>query len=268
MLQKILFTAFVFSFQHSIAQVEKTYLIPFYENKANVLEIDVRINGYGARFIFDPGATMISFGNKLYQELIKSTHLIAGDIKYKTKTRLANGSLADAAVVKIKKITLGDFEMTDAEALVQDDDSPSLIGQSVLQKFSTVTIDNVNKRLILKQSVSTDMLRFSHLNLIPCSISIVDETDRIRKAISSDSSLVIQSITQETKVPPPPKVVDRISNKITVRYFDSADLQKANGLQQRLIKTGYTTNQVNIEDMTIYYKNPIPGYLEIWVKQL
>ncbi|GAA4318764.1 retropepsin-like aspartic protease [Flaviaesturariibacter amylovorans] len=262
MLRSTLFTVFACSVLWANGQ-DKTYRVPFYENRANVLEIDIRINGTEARFIFDPGATMLSFGQRFYNELVNGMQLSDADIKYRTKTKLADGSLADVAVVRIKSFRIGDYELRDAEAMVlSNQQAPLLLGQSIIRRFSEVTIDRNRRQIVLKETANT-LLPIPKLRLIPCSADAAAETARLLKSVSG-SIVEIQDISQEPKVPPA-NALKRIYNKITVRYFDGSDAAAAKALGERFAELGYKPGQITLEDMTPYFNSALPGYFEIWI---
>ncbi|RYZ00282.1 MAG: hypothetical protein EOO11_02110 [Chitinophagaceae bacterium] len=264
MLRSTLFTVFACSVLAAGGQ-DKVFRVPFYENKANVLEIDIRINDVPARFIFDPGATMLSFGRTFYDGLVKTMQLSDSDIKYRTKTKLADGSLADVAVVRIRSFRLGDWELRDAEAMVLDNQkAPLLMGQSIIGRFSEVTIDRNRKQLVLKET-GRPAWQIPKLRLIPCSASVTTEVTGLLGAIGG-GSVQVAAISQEPKVPPP-SALARIRNKVTVRYFDAGDAAAAKGLQERFGELGYAAAHVTLEDMTPYFSKPIPGYFEVWINE-
>ncbi|MDB5250646.1 MAG: hypothetical protein JWQ40_5040 [Segetibacter sp.] len=252
-------------FQDVAAQGEQVYVIPFLKNKADVLEIDAEINGYKSKFIFDPGASLISFPVRLFFLIFGSSDVQSSAV-YKTKTKLANGTLADAYVINLKKVVLGTFELKDVEALVVEAaDAPCLIGQNLLQNFSSVTIDNNYNQIILRKRLSTSMVQLKELRFIPCSSNVLTAVGKIRDSINSSGSFSIERITQEEKFPPR-EAIERISKDITIRYFDNSDGDKASFLQNFFQGLGYSSNRILKESMTKYYRKGIPGYIEIWFK--
>jgi len=52
----------------------------------------------------------------------------------------------------LREIKIGDSVLHNVEASVtHNQQAPLLLGQSVLERFGTVTIDNINSKLIIKQ---------------------------------------------------------------------------------------------------------------------
>jgi gag-polyprotein putative aspartyl protease len=240
--------------------------VPFYRTGAKVVEIDVQINGLPSRFTFDPGASMVSFGRSYYQKLANASLISDAEIKYKTKTKLADGTLSDVTIVNLKRILLGQFELNGIEAMVVEaDNAPCLIGQSIIQNFSTVTIDNVNQRLVLTATTNSSLLQLDNLKFIPCSNMVVAEVENVMEHIRKDKTAQIRNFALEDKIPSI-NAINRIKNKITIRYFDRNDMTKSESLRNKFGVMGYSDNQVFVEDMTPYFSQPIPNYIEIWIK--
>lgn len=264
MLRKILFTVFLFSLVTGFSQVEEV-TIPFFRNASNVIETDVKINGFDYRFIFDTGASAVSFGMDLFNQMRDRGIFTDDDIIAKTKTTLANGSLANAFLIKIKKFTIGDSFLQNIDAMViEGTNVPPLLGQSVLENYGTITIDNTASIIILR-TTATVVTHIKELKLIPCLANSVNETEVIRAYLENATSLNILTLSQETKIPPI-KALMRINDKITLRYFDEKDIDKVTSLFDFLMSKGYRKNQIALEDMTPYFRTTIPGYIEVWIK--
>jgi hypothetical protein len=57
-----------------------------------------------------------------------------------------------ATVDKVREIKIGDALLKNVEAsVVLNQQAPLLLGQSVLERFGTITIDNINSKLLIKQ---------------------------------------------------------------------------------------------------------------------
>ena len=67
------------------------------------------------------------------------------------KGYLVRHKLADGAVVRIKEVKVGDCILKNIEAsVIKNQKAPLLLGQSVLERFGSITIDNQNNKLIIK----------------------------------------------------------------------------------------------------------------------
>ncbi|GAB3959443.1 hypothetical protein GCM10028805_55570 [Spirosoma harenae] len=248
-------------------QTNKLSKIPFYRTNASVIEIDIKLNNYASRFIVDSGASIISIGKRLYNALYQNKLINDSDKKYHTKTKLANGTLINAFVINIKKVNIGDFELSNVEAMVlETDDVPLLLGQNIIGRFNSFSIDNKNNQLILDGLIpENNQILIATLKMIPCNLNAVSELNRIKSEISKAQAIQINSLKVETQIPRD-NAVKRIPRKITVRYFDSQDLYKASALVSKLVTLGYEENVIFLENMTLYYNSPISDYLEIWIK--
>jgi len=241
--------------------------VPFIKNKSGVLEVDLKINGYSKRFIYDTGASAISFGQSFFDELLNNGFISNSDIKYKTKTSLADGSLATVTAVNIKKLQLGDFELTNVEALVMDvPNAPMLAGQTVFERFGTVTLDNNKKKLFFTENLN-QLCILQRLKYVPCTDQQMTEVDQIKHAIGADAHFNIGKVDVETNFPIPDKALKGIAKKITIRYFDGNDKTAGQQLRSKLLNSGYTDQDIFVEDMAPRYAMGIlSSYIEIWIK--
>ncbi len=252
-----------------IAQNKKTYTIPFYKNTADVMEVDVSINDVKKRFIFDTGASTISFGTDFYLTLRSDSLLTDNDIISKSKVTLADGSFADALIINIKKLKIGDIKLDNVKAtVIKKSNIPLLLGQSVFNHFGTVTIDNNVNNIIIKtiKLPKKNITIINELKFIPCSFQLVSQVEIIKDLFENDSSITVNKYTQEKNVPPPPITLKRIINKITIRFFDNNDQDKVSAIYDVFIREGYFKKDIGIENMVPYYNKPISNYIEIWIK--
>ncbi len=119
------------------------YTIPFTE-KGGVKFVDVKVNGIGFEMIFDTGcsATLISVAeaNYLYQKGL----LTADDILGKSSSQIADGSIVVNTVVRLREVIIADkIFAPDVTATVSNNvNAPLLLGNEVLDRLATITIDN------------------------------------------------------------------------------------------------------------------------------
>ncbi len=264
-LKKILFTVLLFNVSILLAQ-QKEIIIPFSKNVANIIETDVLINGYNSRFIFDTGASNVSFGLDLYNELIAKNILSQNDIIRSGKTILANGSNVDVLIVNIKELTLGNSFLNNIEATVIDGvNVPLLLGQSALEKYGTITIDNQKSVIVLKLKKQNPANKSSleTLRIVPCYQNATKQIEDLKEALKANNFL-IDTIEIENNIPPI-KAINRLKSRVTIRYFSTNDLDKAQKIQKIITDTGYQAT-IAIENMMPYFKNEIPYYIELWIK--
>ena len=84
--------------------------------------------------------------------MFKNGYLTDSDVKGKTKYMTASGDIHEGTILKLKEVKLGDAVLKNIEAsVVNSQKAPLLLGQSVLEKFGTITIDNLNSKLLIRQ---------------------------------------------------------------------------------------------------------------------
>ncbi len=114
-------------------------------------EVPCTINGLPLRFIFDTGASDVTISSVEANFMLKNNYLTEKDFKGSRKYITADGSITDGAVICIKEVLVGDVIIKNIEAsVVKNQKAPLLLGQSVLERFGKITIDNENSVLIIK----------------------------------------------------------------------------------------------------------------------
>ncbi len=79
-------------------------------------------------------------------------YLKESDIKGKEYYSTATGEIHEGTTIRLREIKIGDSVLRNVEASVtHNQQAPLLLGQSVLERFGTVMIDNINSKLIIKQ---------------------------------------------------------------------------------------------------------------------
>lgn len=120
-----------------------------YTEIGGVKYVNVRVNGIQFEMIFDTGCSdaLISISEFNY---LKSKGLISGnDILGKGKSQIADGSIVEETIVNLSEVVIDDqVRCTDIRAGVSKNaNAPLLLGNAVLDKFATVTIDTENSTL-------------------------------------------------------------------------------------------------------------------------
>ena len=114
-------------------------------------EVPCTINGLPLKFIFDTGASDVTLSSVEANFMLKNDYLNEKDFKGSRRYLTADGSIANGAVVRIKEVKVGDCILKNIEAsVIKNQKAPLLLGQSVLERFGSITIDNQNNKLIIK----------------------------------------------------------------------------------------------------------------------
>ena len=123
-----------------------------YREESGVKIIPIKVNGIGLDMIFDTGcsSTLISIAeaNYLYQKGL----LAYEDLLGITHSVIADGSIVENAVVNLKEVIIADrIICLNVQATVSNNISaPLLLGNEVLNRVASYTIDNINKTIIFK----------------------------------------------------------------------------------------------------------------------
>lgn len=115
-------------------------------------EIPCQVNGLPLKMIFDTGASNVTISSVEASFMFKNGYLSSNDVKGKRNFMTASGDIHEGTVLKLKEVRLGDAVLKNIDAsVVGNQKAPLLLGQSVLEKFGTITIDNINSKLKIKQ---------------------------------------------------------------------------------------------------------------------
>lgn len=103
------------------------------------------------RFVFDTGASNICISKAEAYVLFRQGTLTNEDIIDVAYFQDATGQISEGTRINLKEIKIGDQILEDVEALVVDNiNSPLLLGQSVLERFGKIEINNTNNTIVLK----------------------------------------------------------------------------------------------------------------------
>lgn len=110
-----------------------------------VYELPVTVNGaIELNFILDSGASDVHIPLSLFKTLINAGQIKREDVLGLETYSIADGSNVENLKIILRKLELGQFTAENVEASVGTDNSPLLLGQSFLQNFKNVAIDNQN----------------------------------------------------------------------------------------------------------------------------
>lgn len=115
-------------------------------------EVPCSVNGLDLKMLFDTGASDVTISSVEANFMLKNGHLGKDDIKGKKYYQIANGDITEGTVVLLREVKVGDAILRNVEAsVVKSQKAPLLLGQSVMERFGTITIDNINSKLIISQ---------------------------------------------------------------------------------------------------------------------
>ena len=84
--------------------------------------------------------------------MLKNGYLSDDDVKGKRNYMTASGDIHEGTILRLKEVKLGEAVLKNVDAsVVHSQKAPLLLGQSVLEKFGTITIDNVHSKLLIRQ---------------------------------------------------------------------------------------------------------------------
>jgi clan AA aspartic protease (TIGR02281 family) len=121
----------------------QVYAIPIKKLKSNLYEVICSVNGVPMKFIYDTGASGVLLSRTEADFLLKNGYLKNSDFGKKNRSKIANGSIVEGISLKIRTFKIGDLELENIDGSVIDNSEVDLLlGQSVLQKFGKIEIDN------------------------------------------------------------------------------------------------------------------------------
>ena len=120
-------------------------------NPGGTFEIPCDINGLPLQMIFDTGASDVTISSVEANFMFKNGYLAEKDIKGKRYYQVANGQINEGTVITLREVKIGDAVLHNVDAsVVKSQQAPLLLGQSAMERFGTITIDNQNNKLIIK----------------------------------------------------------------------------------------------------------------------
>lgn len=121
------------------------------ERKDGVTYVWIEVNGIPLKFIFDTGASSIFISPAEALVLVKQGTLEESDIIGTENYQDATGGISEGTVINLKEVKMGNKILRNVKASVSDNiQSPLLLGQSALEQFGSIEIDNKNARIILR----------------------------------------------------------------------------------------------------------------------
>ena len=125
--------------------------VPITRKAGGTFNVDCSVNGLALNMIFDTGASDVCISKVEADFMLKNNYLSMSDIKGKQYYQTADGGISEGTVITLKEVRIGDAVLHNVDAsVVKSQKAPLLLGESVLQKFGTFTVDNINSKLIIK----------------------------------------------------------------------------------------------------------------------
>ena len=131
----------------SESTTERIVEIPFTKS-GGVTKVDCTINNLPLNFIFDTGASDVTISQVEANFMYKNGYLDARDVVGKKTYQVATGAIAVGTTIILKEIEFGGLILRDVRAsVVETQNAPLLLGQTVLQRLGKIEIDNTQRIL-------------------------------------------------------------------------------------------------------------------------
>ncbi len=114
------------------------------EKEHGVKYIWIEVNGLRLKFVFDTGASSVCISSAEAVVLYKQGTLKNEDFIDQQYFQDATGNISEGTRVNLRTVKIGNKILRDVEALIVDNpEAPLLLGQSALERFGRVSIDNM-----------------------------------------------------------------------------------------------------------------------------
>lgn len=124
---------------------EEIVEVPFTQ-EGGVYKVKCSINNLPLYFIFDTGASVVSISNLDAAFMFKNNYLSQKDIEGTQRFSTADGNISEGTIINLNKVEFGGLSLTNIKAsVVNSQQAPLLLGQSVLKKLGRYEIDNDRK---------------------------------------------------------------------------------------------------------------------------
>lgn len=125
--------------------------VAFKRHQGGTFEIPCEVNGLPLQMLFDTGASSVTLSSVEANFMLKNDYLSTKDLGGKEYYRIADGGLTEGTLVTLREVKIGDFVLKNVKAsVVSSQKAPLLLGQSVMERFGTITIDNIGGKLLIK----------------------------------------------------------------------------------------------------------------------
>lgn len=113
-----------------------------FTRSGGVTKVKCEINGLPLHFVFDTGASDVSLSRVEATFMFKNNYISPEDIIGKARYIDANGDISIGTVINLRKVSFAGLDIENVRASVVDNNNaPLLLGQSVLSRLGKVEID-------------------------------------------------------------------------------------------------------------------------------
>lgn len=139
-------TSVTFDDTESYTTFDNSINVPYTEMYGNTITVPVKINGLSLDMIFDTGASSTCITLAEAQYLYDKGELTENDVLDLQQFQTADGKISVGLKVILRNVSIGDeINLHDIEALVvQNQEAPLLLGQSVMKQFREISVDRAN----------------------------------------------------------------------------------------------------------------------------
>ena len=124
--------------------------VPFTKNYGGTTTVKCEINGLPLAFCFDTGAATVTISQTEANFMLKNGYLGKNDIIGNNYYSTADGSLSVGTDIILRKINFQGLDLSNVRAtVIQNQQAPLLLGQSVLGRLGRIEIDNTKQKLII-----------------------------------------------------------------------------------------------------------------------
>lgn len=124
------------------------------QEENGVYKIPCEVNGLRMKFIFDTGASNVSISLTEAKFMLENDYISSNDILGTATSQIADGSIVENTIIRLKEIKIADIILKDVTATVTHSMSaPLLLGQSAIQKLGAIQILG-NELIILDHSTT------------------------------------------------------------------------------------------------------------------
>jgi aspartyl protease family protein len=133
--------------EETFAADDNSIKIAYTEQQGNTITIPVKINGMGLDMIFDTGASTTCITLAEAQYLYEKGNLSDKDFIDYQQFQTADGNIFVGLRIVLRDVQIGGkITLHNIEAVVvQNQQAPLLLGQSVMKKFREISVDRENK---------------------------------------------------------------------------------------------------------------------------
>ncbi len=133
----------------------ETATIPMKSRGSGTYEVSCKVNDLRLNFIFDTGASDISISQTEALFMLKNEYLNDSDIMGKQNYMDANGNISVGTKVMLRRVEIGGIVLKNVTAsVVNNKNAPLLFGQSALNKYGKIIIDNKKSEITITTSIS------------------------------------------------------------------------------------------------------------------